>query len=149
MNDMSTAPTPQRDGDRAIGDAPIPAAARESIADLFRRLIDESSGLIRMELRLARTEVRASIASATSGVAAIAVGGLLAVSAMTCLLVATIVWLAEHIGLLAAVLSVAGVLGIVAIVLILVGISKLQHVDLVPKRASANLKRDANALKGD
>ena len=154
MNDMSNAPAPPRAGDQPVGDKsrgdePVYTAGRESIAGLLRRLIDEISALIRMELRLARSELQASVTSATSGVAAIAVGGLLAVSAVTCLLIATIVWLADHIGLLAAVLSVAGVLTVAAIVLIVVGISRLKHVDLVPKRVTANLKRDANALKGD
>jgi tRNA A37 threonylcarbamoyladenosine dehydratase len=140
----------------APGEAPVQKAApgreapaRESIADLFRRLIDDITALIRTELRLARTELRASIASAAGSVAAIAIGGLLAMSAMTCVLVATIVWLAEHIGLLAAVLSVAGVLAAVAAVLIVAGVSKLQQLDLAPKRASANLKKNADVLKGD
>ena len=122
---------------------------RESIADLFRRLIDEITALIRTELRLARSEMKASISSAMGSLAAIAVGGLLAMSAMTCALVATIVWLAEHIGLLAAVLIVAGVLAVLAAVLIIGGVSKLQHLDLAPKRATANLKKTADALKGE
>lgn len=128
--------------------APKPAA-RESIGDLIRRLIDEISALVRSEMRLARSELEASVASASGSLAAIAIGSLLAMSAMTCVLVATIVWLAEYIGLLRAVLSVAGVLGIVAAALIFAGVSKLQKLDLAPKRASANLKKNADVLKGD
>ena len=124
-------------------------AERESIAALLRRLIEEVSALIRMELRLARSELGASVKAAISGVVAIALGGVLAMIAMTCLLVATIVWLADHIGLLAAVLSVGGVLAVIAAILIFVGVGRLQRLDLAPKRTIANLKGDAEILKGD
>lgn len=122
---------------------------RESIADLFRRLIDDVVGLVRTELQLARAEVGANIGQAAGGVGAIAIGGMLALVATSCLLVATIAWLAEIVGLVAAALIVAAVLAIGAAVLIMTGIGRLKRIDLAPKRAAANLHRSVEMLKGD
>lgn len=126
-----------------------PEAPRESLADLFRRLIDDIVNLVRTEFQLARSEVGAKVQEAAGSLAAIAVGGALALVATSCLLVATIAWLAQKVGLVAATLIVAGVLAVAAGVLIFGGVTKLQRMDLAPKRAVANLKRDIDTLQGD
>ena len=122
---------------------------RESLAALFGRLIDDIVGLVRTEFQLARSEVGAKVSEALGSVAAIAVGGMLALVSTSCLLVATIAWLAEHVGLVFAALIVGGVLAVAAGILIAGGVTKLQRVDLAPKRAVANLKRDVETLQGD
>lgn len=136
-------------GDPVTVEPQAPVHQRESIADLFRRLIDDIVGLVRTELQLARAEVGVSIGRAASGVAAVAVGGMLALTATSCLLVATIAWLAEHVGLVAAALIVAAVLAVAAGVLIVIGLGRLKHIDLAPKRSAANLQRSVDMLKGD
>ena len=126
-----------------------PEQPRESLSTLFRKLIDDIVNMVRSELWLARTEVGAKVSQATGSVAAIAVGGMFALVATSCLLVALIAWLAQRIGLVAATLSVAGVLALLAAILISGGILKLQRLDLVPRRAAANVKRDIDTLQGD
>ena len=128
--------------------APKPAK-RSSIGDLLRQLVDDIINLVRTELKLARAEVADSVRQSAGSLAAIAVGGMLAMVAATCLLIALIVWLSAKVGLLMATLLVAGVSGAGAAVLIAGGIAKLQALDLAPKRAAANLKRNAEMLKGD
>ena len=122
---------------------------RESLADLFGRLIDDIVNLVRTELHLARSEVGAKIAEAMGSLAAIVVGGMMALVATSCLLVATIAWLAEYFGLVAASLIVAGVLGVAAAILVASGVTKLRRMDLAPRRAVANLKRDIETFQGD
>ena len=126
-----------------------PAPPRESLAELFRRLIDDVVSLVRTELQLARSELGAKVSEAMGSLAAIAVGGMLALVATSCLLVATIAWLAQHVGLVGATLIIAGVMGVAAAVLIAGGVTKLQRMDLAPKRTVANLKRDIDTLQGD
>jgi uncharacterized membrane protein YqjE len=130
---------------------PDPAAPprRTSIGDLLRQLVDDIINLVRTELQLARAEVGNSLRQSGRSLAAIAIGAMLAMVASTCLLIALIVWLATKIGLVAATLAVAGVSGAGAAILIAGGVAKLQHLDLAPKRAAANLKRDVEMLKGD
>ena len=125
------------------------APKRESIGDLFRRLIDDIVGLVRTELQLARSEVGVSINRAAGSLAAVAVGAMLAMVATSCLLVATIAWLAERVGLVEAALIVAAILGVAAGTLVATGIGKLRRLDLAPKRAAANLQRSVDLLKGD
>jgi predicted phage tail protein len=128
----------------------VPAPARRSsIGDLFRQLVDDIINLVRSELKLARAELTSTLRQSAGSFAAIAVGGMLAMVAGTCLLIALIVWLAAKIGLVAATLSVAGVSGAGAAILIAGGVAKLQQLDLAPKQATANLKRNAEMLKGD
>jgi hypothetical protein len=129
--------------------SPTPPPQRASIGDLFRQLIENIADLVRLELRLARAEFRTGIRQSAGSVAAIAVGGMLAMVATSCLLVATIAWLATKVGLVNAALIVAAVLGVAAAMLIAAGIGKLQQLDLAPKRAAANLKRNVEMLKGD
>ena len=138
MDELET-PSPKRE----------PAIKRESLPDLFRRLIDDIVALVRSELQLARSEFGAKVAEALGSVAAIAVGGALALVATSCLLVATIAWLAQKIGLVPATLTIAGVFGVIAAILITSGVRKLQRMDLAPRRIAANLKRDVDTLKGD
>lgn len=145
MTDPETPPL----ADPATAPAPVPPAARESLAELFRRLIDEIVALVRTEVQLARSEVGAKVSEAAGSLAAIAVGGMLALVATSCLLVASIAWLAQHVGLVAATLIIAGVMGVGSAILIAGGVTKLQRLDLAPRRTVANLKRDIDTLQGD
>jgi uncharacterized membrane protein YqjE len=122
---------------------------RESIGDLVRRLVDDIANLVRAEIQLARSEVGEGLARARVSLAAVAIGAMLSMVATTCLLVAMIAWLAEKVGLVAAALIVAAIMGAAAAALIGIGITRLQRLDLAPKRTTANLIRTAEMLKGD
>ena len=130
-----------RDRPRTVGDA--------SIGELLRRLVDDLLNLVRSELRLAGGEVRANLAGALGSLGAIVVGGLLISVAMLCLLGAGVAFLAQSVGIVAAALIVAGGATLLGAILIIAGIAKLKATELVPRRAVANLRRDAETLKGD
>jgi hypothetical protein len=68
---------------------------------------------------------------------------------MFCLLGALVVFLAKFTGLLAAALIVAAIATILGGIAIAVGIMRLKLTVLVPQRLAANLRQDADALKGD
>ena len=96
-----------------------------SIAELFRRLVDEAGDVVRAELNLYRAIVVDRIQRAKTGAAALAAGLLLAFAALIVLLVLLAEALAVHIGPVAAGLIVAGVAGIAALLLVRAGASRL------------------------
>lgn len=128
---------------------PEGGGGRESVGELMRRLIDEVMILVRSEVRLAGSEMRAKATGALGSVGAIAAGGLLATLATGCLLVAAVAALAEVVGLVWAALIIGAVLLAVGGMLVLTGLAKLKKTQLAPERTIANLKRDALTLKGD
>lgn len=128
---------------------PAPAHGQESIGALVRRLVDEMVYLVRSEFRLARSEMRASAVSASGSLAAMAIGAMLISVAMFCLLAGIVAWLAQSVGLVAAAFIVAGASVVVGGILIAVGLNRLKNVDFAPARAVANIKRNAETLKGD
>lgn len=129
--------------------APPVRPARDSVGDLLRRLVDEFIILVRSEMRLAGSEMRAKLGAALGSVAAIAVGALLLSLAMLCLLAAGIAALAQSVGFVWAALIVAGGALLVAGILIYTGVARLKATELAPARTVANLRRDAETLKGD
>ncbi len=131
------------------GAPPQPApAARDSIGDLLRRLVDDMILLVRSELRLAGGEIRQKAAGAAGSVGAIVAGATLLSLATLCLVGAAVAWLAERVGLVPAALIVAAATAGVGALLIIVGIGRLRTTDLAPQRAVANLKRSVGTLTG-
>ncbi|MFZ4689045.1 MAG: phage holin family protein [Polymorphobacter sp.] len=126
-----------------------PAPRRDSIRDLLRRLGDDFIALIRSELRLAGGEVRENLAQASGSLLIVALGAMLVSVAMLCLLGAGVAWLAQSVGLVPAALIVAAVAIILGGMAIYTGIGRLKRTDLAPRRVAANLRRDAENLKGD
>jgi uncharacterized membrane protein YqjE len=124
-------------------------AERESLRGLLRRLGDDFIALIRSELRLAGGEVRENVAEAAGAFVALAIGLMLVSVGMFCLLGAMVVFLAKFTGLLAAALIVAAIATILGGITIAVGIARLKTTALVPKRLAANLRMDAQTMKGD
>ena len=96
-----------------------------SIAELFRKLVDEGADVIRAELNLYRAIALYRIERAKAGAAAIAAGLLLALAALITLLVLLAEALAIHIGPVAAGLVVAGVAGAAALLLVRAGASRM------------------------
>jgi len=122
---------------------------RESLGNLVRRLVDDIILLIRTELRLARSEMRESIVTASSSMALVGAGTMLISVAMFCLLGATVAWLAQFVGIVAAALIVASVAIAIGALLIGIGIGRLKNIDFTAPRMLANLSRDVETLKGD
>lgn len=69
-----------------------------SIADLVRRLIDESAQLLRAEWRLAQSEASARVRDAIGAGIAIIIGAVFLLAALFTLLAAMIGWLAVKFG---------------------------------------------------
>lgn len=121
------------------------ASEDPSIADLVRRLVEDTAHLVRTELRLAQTEVAEGAKAMTGGIIAIAVGGTFLMASMLTLLAAIIGWLTPLVGAGWAAMIVTIAAAAIGGILILLGRSRIAAVDLKPKRALA----DAAALMGD
>lgn len=115
-----------------------------SIADLVRRLVEDTAHLVRTELRLAQTEVADGAKAMTGGVIAIAVGGTFLIASMLTLLAAIIGWLTPHVGAGWAAMIVTIAAAAIGAIFILLGRNRIAAVDLKPKRALA----DAAAIIG-
>ncbi len=126
-----------------------PPVRNASITQLLRRLIDDLLLLLRSEMRLAGSEVRANIQAVLGNMAALVIGIMLLSVAMLCLLGGTVAFLAQFTGLVAAAFIVSAVAGVIAGVLIYIGIGRLKSLELAPSRSIANLRRDVETLKGD
>lgn len=125
------------------------AVADDSISGLFRRLVDDLINLVRSELRLAGSEVRGKVEESAISLGAVILGIILISVAMFCLLGAAIAFLSLFMDVHWAALLVA--VGALAIGggLIYWGIRSLQTRDLAPTQAVANIRRNAELLKGD
>jgi uncharacterized membrane protein YqjE len=131
------------------GATPAPATADDSIGGLFRRLIDDLINLVRSELRLAGSEVKGKVEESAVSLGAITLGIILISVAMFCLLGALIAFLSQFVDVHWAALIVAVSALAIGGGLIYWGIRTLQAQDLAPSRAAANIKRNAELLKGD
>lgn len=126
-----------------------PPPADDSISGLFRRLVDDLINLVRSELRLAGNEVRGKVEESAVSLGAIVLGIILISVAMFCLLGATIAFLAQFMDVHWAALIVAVTALAIGGGLIYWGVRSLQTRDLAPTQAVANMKRNAELLKGD
>jgi VIT1/CCC1 family predicted Fe2+/Mn2+ transporter len=130
------------------GDGGDPALADQSIAELLRRLSDQSSMLVRQELDLAKAELAAKGKQAGIGAGmfgAAAVFGLYAVGALTaCLILALSLALAGWLAALIVTVVYAAVAGGLA----LAGKAKIQKgVPPVPERTVESVKADVQMTK--
>lgn len=107
---------------------------RLSTGELMRRLINNMSTLVDREADLARQEVRADAVQVGTGVAALAVGGLLIYTAVVALIVALVAWLGPGLFPWAIALIVAAIFAIVGIVAALIGWRRVRVQPLVRTR---------------
>jgi hypothetical protein len=119
-----------------------------SLGDLFGRLANQVSTLVRQEIALARTETTARASAVGRDVALIAAGGALLYAALLVVLGAIVLLLIDAglDGWIAALL--VGVL--VALVgggLVLVGRDRLKAADVAPRRTIETLQDDAEWAK--
>jgi drug/metabolite transporter (DMT)-like permease len=119
-----------------------------SLGDLFSRLAEESSTLVRQEVQLAKAELRESAQQVGRSVASLLIGGAIAYAGLLAILAAIIVGLGQA-GLpwwLAA-LVVGVVVAIIGYILIARARSGLQAANLVPDRTIKTLKEDREWAK--
>jgi len=123
--------------------------AAPSIAQLLRQLVEDGNHLVRTEIRLAKSEVRDTLASAKAGAGAIAIGGILLLGSVFTLLGAAVGFLAPLVGAGFAGLIVGVATAVIGGLLIVSGGKKLSVTSIVPDRTVASVQRDAQAIKGN
>ena len=117
-----------------------------SLGDLFSRLSEQASALIRQEIQLAQTEMTRKATKAGRDAAVIALGGLIALGAFFSVIAALILVLAQVMEAWLAALIVAVVLAIAAALLIQYGISKLKQIDPAPRRTIETMRENKEWL---
>ena len=117
-----------------------------SLGDLFSRLSEQASTLIRQEIQLAQTEMTRKATKAGRNAAFIALGALIALGAFFSVIAALILVLAQVMEAWLAALIVAVVLAIAAALLIQYGISKLKQIDPAPRRTIETMKENKEWL---
>jgi hypothetical protein len=120
-----------------------------STGELISRLSDQSSQLIRDEIRLAQAETAQKVKHGVTGIAGFGVAGLLALYGVLGLLATAVLGLAEVLPawLAALIVSVVVLLGAAAAGLL--GKKEMGEVGgVAPERAVAGVKQDVDTLKG-
>jgi MFS family permease len=124
------------------------AAADESIADLMRRLSEQTTELVRKEIELAKAELQVKGKKAGIGAGMFGGAGVFGLYALGALTAAAILALATAVDGWLAALIVGLVWGAIAGVLALTGKGKVQEATPpVPERALDSAKRDLQTTK--
>jgi membrane protein len=120
----------------------------ESIADLMKRLSEQTTELVRKEIELAKAELQVKGKKAGIGAGMYGGAGVLGLYALGALTAAAILALATAVDGWLAALIVAVVWGAVAGVLALTGKNKVQEATPpVPERALDTTKQDVETIK--
>ena len=119
-------------------------AAPSAVRDILAHL----SKLMRMEVDLARSEVRENLNRAAFGIGLIVAAVVVALTALDVLAAAMVVGLVE-MGVTPgwASVGVGGVLGLVAAALIAKGVSDLKRSSITPTRTAESIRRNAHVLR--
>ncbi|WP_262848154.1 phage holin family protein [Mumia quercus] len=124
------------------------ASSDASIADLVRDLSEQTSRLVRDEMRLAQAELKQKGARAGAGIGGFGAAGLVALYGLGALFTAIIAALALVMDVWLAALIVAVVLFIIAAVLALVGKKQLQKATpAMPEHTVESVKADIAEVK--
>ena len=119
-----------------------------SIGEIVARITEETSALVRDELRLAQLEMSRKGKYAGIGAGLLGGGALFAVLGIGTLVAAAVLGLAVVLPGWAAALVVAGVLFVFAVTAALIGKNRITAaVPPVPQEALASVKLDLEALK--
>ncbi|HEY5786606.1 MAG TPA: YhjD/YihY/BrkB family envelope integrity protein, partial [Microlunatus sp.] len=133
---------------RATDTTPATAPPDDSIAALITQVTEESSRLVRTELKLAQVEMTEKAKTAGIGLGAFGVAGVLALFGVGCLIVTAIFALALVLPTWAAALIVGVLVFAVAGVAALIGKKKVtEATPPVPSDAVENVKADVAEIK--
>lgn len=120
-----------------------------STGELLSRLSEQSSQLIRDEIRLAQAETTAKVKHGVTGIAEFGAAGLLALYGVALLLATAVLGLAEALPAWLAALIVAAVVLVAAGVAALLGKKEMGEVTpVVPEKAVEGVKLDVETVKG-
>jgi hypothetical protein len=119
----------------------------DSLTDLIGDLANQSAGLVRDEVALAKQEISEKLLSLRSAVLVIGLGAFVALVATLALVAAAIAGLAEFMELWKAALLVGGGLTLIAAIVVAVGLGHLKRVNLKPEVTIKSLEEDKQWLK--
>lgn len=127
--------------------SPQAGIERESFGELLGELLNQSAGLVRDEVALAKQELSEKLHVFQSVFLVLAVGMLLGIVAALALCAAAIIALVPYLGAWQAALMVGGVLAVVAGVITFIGLKRLKHLSLKPEQTLETLEEDKVWLK--
>ena len=118
------------------------ARESENLGDLFTRLTEDLSRLVRDEVELAKVEINDTVEKVKAGGVSIGVAGVLGLMAFVMLSFAAAWGLAEVVPAGVAFLIVGGAYGLVALALLALGRQRLKAVKPVPEQTVETIKED-------
>lgn len=118
-----------------------------SVPELMTRLSEQTSRLVRDELRLAQSEFTAKAKQGGIGAGFLGAGGLLAWFGLGALIATAILGLAVILPAWAAALIVTAVLFVAAAIAALLGKKKMERLSLAPERTITNVNQDVAEIK--
>jgi uncharacterized membrane protein YqjE len=120
----------------------------QPVADVFKRLSEETSNLIRQEIALAKAELAQKAKNAGLGIGLMGTAYVFARLMIATLTAAAILALAIVVPAWAAALIVTGVYGLIALVLVLLGVKRLKAATPpAPTQTIETVKEDVEWLK--
>jgi hypothetical protein len=135
----------QSQRDAAFAKAEV--SQKDSITELIGDLANQSAGLVRDEVALAKQEVSEKLVSLRSAVVTLAIGGFVGLVGAFALAAAAIAGLANYMELWQAALVVGGGLALLAVIVGVVGLGQLKRVNLKPEVTIKSLEEDKQWLK--
>lgn len=139
-----SAPVPERSPASAERSA---VSVEPSVGQLIGQLSEQTSRLVRDELQLAQTELKATAKHAGVGAGLFGGAGVVALYGGGALVTTVVAVLALVLPLWLSALIVAVVLFVVAGVVALMGKKQLQQASPTPERAVRNVKRDVEEVQ--
>lgn len=146
---MNPRTEPENDGIGidATGNA-APTAQEASVGNLLKELVHEVPSLLSKEVELAKSEARESLSATKKGVAAVSVGGAVALSGFIVLLLAAVYALSIVVAPWLAALIVGGATLLAGWAMVEAGKKKFAESSLKPDRTIDSLRKDKTALQG-
>lgn len=138
---MDTRTEPALDTDPGTARVPPPRADEQSVPQLLSQLTEQTTALVRSEVRLAQAELQASVKHAGLGLGLLGGSGVLAVYAGGTLVAAAVLALALVLPAWLAALAVGAALLLVVGILAITGVGQVKQAP-PPLRASADSVRE-------
>lgn len=127
---------------------PPPAEPTPSVGELFARITEQVSRLVRAEIDLVKAELIAKVTRLGIGAGLLAAGGVLALYGLGVLIHSAVLGLSNAVAPWLAALIVALAIFAIVGVLVLVGVKQLKAgVPPTPESAVENVKKDVDAVK--
>ncbi len=132
---------------RELDRQPEAGLPRESFGELLSQLANNSAGLVRDEIQLARQEMKEKLSTLRGGIIIAASGLVLVLLALFTLTAAAVIGLANYLGAGKSALIIGGALAIIGGVTAFVGIGRIKQTSLKPEETIETLEEDREWLK--